>query len=199
MSDIKDIFKPALSQLALALVPHLAEELITAVAAHFAQTKPVETEKQSVADLAAADAAREDAASAPETTDTKPAGGRRKRGAGATADTNADASGTKDEPTSTTDTAPAGGRRRRNKPADDTTTSAKEEPALIADNTEQAAMRAQLIVDLGDLCDIEEAQEPVAVALSAAGAATIDQVPSAKLAAVAEVVNALIAEHFDQE
>lgn len=199
MSDLKDILKPALSQLALALVPHLAEELLTAVTAHFQNTAPTQptTDKKTVQQLAEEDAAREDATSAQTDKAPEKTGNRRKRGAGATSDANAEA-GEQKEPEQTeqsADTGATGGRKRRTKASEQT----KEPVKLIADNTEQAALRAQLIVDLGDLADVEEAHPRVAKALSDAGAATIDQVPSAALGSLALAVEALIEEYYSDD
>jgi len=200
MSDSKDVLRSALSQLALAIVPHLAEELITAVTAHFQNAAPqplVSDKAKTTAQLAEEDAAREDAANAAAKTE-QPAktGGRRQRGAGAAADANAAAAEKKEpEPEAKTE-GTTGGRKRRQKASEQQKT---EETKLIADNTEQAALRAQLIVDLGDLADVEEAHPKVAAALSAVGAATIDQVASADLVKLAEAVDALIEEYYGDE
>lgn len=195
MSDNKDVFKSALSQLALAIVPHLAEELIAAVASHLRDTAPQpanDANKQTVADLAAADTAREDAA-AKET--PAPAPTKRGRGRGAKSDEKAAGDAQqKDEPAA--DAAPATATRQRRSRAAEKQTEA---PKLIADNTEQAELRAQLIEDLGDLADVEAAHQRVHQALAECGANTINDVPSAELENLADKIDALFEEFFPEQ
>lgn len=63
------------------------------------------------------------------------------------------------------------GRRSRSTKSDD----------LVNDNEEQAALRAQLITDLQDLADVEEAHSEVQDALKRVGAKSVKEVASASL------------------
>lgn len=208
MSNNNEGFKALLAPLAAALVPHLAELLVEKLAHHLNAGAPAADKNastQSLADIAAADAAAEDArAAAADTgtaaTDEAPKRGRR-RGAGATADEKAAADTAEKsaadkaaEPAA--DAAPAP--RRRRKPADDAPAD-KIKDKLIADNAEQAALRQQLIVDLDDLADIEEAHKKVYEALQRVGSGSINEVATGSLETLAEDIDALIAEYFPEE
>lgn len=212
MSNNNEGFKALLAPLAAALVPHLAELLVEKLAHHLNAGAPAANKNastQSLADIAAADAATEDARAAAANTgtaatDEAPKRGRR-RGAGATADEKAAADTAEKaaadkaaadkaaEPAA--DAAPAP--RRRRKAADDAPAD-KIKDKLIADNAEQAALRQQLIVDLADLADIEEAHKKVYEALQRVGSGSINEVATGSLEAFAEDIDALIAEYFPE-
>ena len=106
---------------------------------------------------------------------------------------------------------PKGRRGARNKAADTTpaddadadktpsgrrSRGAKKEE-LVSDNEEQAALRAQLIVDLQDLADVEEAHGQVQEALQRVGAKSVNEVASAQLGDFNEDIQKLIAQYFD--
>lgn len=68
---------------------------------------------------------------------------------------------------------------------------------LVNDNEEQAALRAQLIVDLQDLADVEEAHGEVQEALQRVGAKSVKEVASASLGDFNEAIQVLIAKYFE--
>lgn len=68
---------------------------------------------------------------------------------------------------------------------------------LVNDNEEQAALRAQLIVDLQDLADVEEAHVEVQEALDRVGAKSVKEVASASLGDFNEDIQVLIAKYFE--
>lgn len=68
---------------------------------------------------------------------------------------------------------------------------------LVNDNEEQAALRAQLIVDLQDLADVEEAHGEVQEALQRVGAKSVKEVASASLGDFNEDIQVLIAKYFE--
>lgn len=68
---------------------------------------------------------------------------------------------------------------------------------LVNDNEEQAALRAQLIVDLQDLADVEEAHSEVQDALARTGAKSVKEVASASLGDFNEDIQVLIAKYFE--
>ena len=68
---------------------------------------------------------------------------------------------------------------------------------LVNDNEEQAALRAQLIVDLQDLADVEEAHSEVQDALDRTGAKSVKEVASASLGDFNEDIQVLIAKYFE--
>lgn len=68
---------------------------------------------------------------------------------------------------------------------------------LVNDNEEQAALRAQLIVDLQDLADVEEAHGQVQEALQRTGAKSVKEVASASLGDFNEAIQVLIGKYFE--
>ena len=68
---------------------------------------------------------------------------------------------------------------------------------LVNDNEEQAALRAQLIVDLQDLADVEEAHGEVQEALQRVGAKSVKEVASASLGDFDALIQPLIAKYFE--
>ena len=68
---------------------------------------------------------------------------------------------------------------------------------LVNDNEEQAALRAQLMVDLQDLADVEDAHKEVAEALKRVGAKSLSEVASASLGDFDADIQPLIAKYFD--
>lgn len=68
---------------------------------------------------------------------------------------------------------------------------------LVNDNEEQAALRAQLITDLQDLADVEEAHGEVQEALQRTGAKSVKEVASASLGDFNEAIQALINKYFE--
>lgn len=68
---------------------------------------------------------------------------------------------------------------------------------LVNDNEEQAALRSQLIVDLQDLADVEEAHSEVQDALARTGAKSVKEVASASLGDFNEDIQVLIAKYFE--
>ena len=121
-------------------------------------------------DVAAADEPKPDA---PENTekDVKPTG---RRG------------GRKQQESAGEDPAPTGRRSRSN-----------EKKNLVNDNEEQAALRAQLILDLQDLADVEEAHGEVADALSRVGSKTVKDIPSDLLGDFNVDIQKLINAYFE--
>lgn len=67
----------------------------------------------------------------------------------------------------------------------------------VNDNEEQAALRAQLIVDLQDLADVEEAHGEVQEALQRVGAKSVKEVASASLGDFDADIQPLIAKYFE--
>lgn len=68
---------------------------------------------------------------------------------------------------------------------------------LVNDNEEQAALRSQLIVDLQDLADVEEAHSEVQDALARTGAKSVKEVASASLGDFNEAIQELIGKYFE--
>lgn len=72
-----------------------------------------------------------------------------------------------------------------------------EKKSLVDDNEEQAALRAQLVTDLQDLADVEEAHGEVADALKRVGAKTVKEIASDSLGDFNEDIQELIGKYFE--
>lgn len=103
-------------------------------------------------------------------------------------------------------TVPSGRRGGRGKAAEKTpeaepksrrSRGAAKKDDLVNDNEEQAALRAQLIVDLQDLADVEEAHGEVQEALHGVGAKSVKEVASASLGDFDAHIQPLIAKYFE--
>lgn len=68
---------------------------------------------------------------------------------------------------------------------------------LVDDNEEQAALRAQLITDLQDLADVEEAHSEVQDALKRVGAKSVKEIASASLGDFDADIQVLIGKYFE--
>lgn len=68
---------------------------------------------------------------------------------------------------------------------------------LVNDNEEQATLRAQLITDLQDLADVEEAHGQVQEALARAGAKSVKEIASASLGDFNADIQKLINQYFE--
>ena len=72
-----------------------------------------------------------------------------------------------------------------------------EKKSLVDDNEEQAILRAQLVTDLQDLADVEEAHGEVADALKRVGAKTVKEIASDSLGDFNEDIQGLIGKYFE--